>query len=100
MDFKKKAEIVTECWLATKTHKQWHELIQYGDLGFPLAYAVNDGMATVDARGQAFIEELYDLIVVTLDIDSDAEYENFEAMLDANIEKFGGGTASEDDPDN
>lgn len=88
MDFKKKASIVSECWLATRTHHAWEELIKYGDLGFPLAYAVNDNMATVDSRGEAFIEELYSLIVTTLDIDPEAEYENFENMLDANIEKF------------
>lgn len=95
MDFNTKANIVAECWLVTRNHDAWQELIKYGDLGFPLAYAVTENVATVSEKGVAFIEELYDLIVATLDINPDMEYEDFEAMLDANIEKFGGDNEDE-----
>lgn len=84
MDFETKCSIVSECWLVTRNHEAWKELLNYGDLGFPLAYAVTENIATVDERGKGFIEELYSLIVATLDID-DTEYADFEAMLDANI---------------
>lgn len=86
-EMKRKTAIVAECWLVTRNHDAWQELIKYGDIGFPLAYAVNENIATVDQRGENFIEELYDLIAATLDIDSAWPYEDFEAMLDENIAK-------------
>lgn len=84
MDFETKCNIVAECWLITRNHESWQELLKYGDIGFPLAYAVKENIATVDERGENFIEELYSLLVSTLDI-PDVEYADFEAMLDANI---------------
>lgn len=97
MDFKTKAEIAAECWMATRKHESWKELLSYGDIGFPLAYSVTEGLATVTPLGKNYIEEIYDLILQTLQLEEDdGPFVDFESMLDANIAKY---SNEEDDDD-
>lgn len=91
MNFDTKVDIVAECWMVTRNVEAWKELLTYGDIGFPLAYAYKTDLVELKSdKAKVYIEELYEIIAKTLDIDVDAEYNDFEDMLDANIEKFKG----------
>lgn len=84
MEFDTKASIVAEAWLVIREVEQWNDVAKYADLGFPLAYAHENGFATLSKQGQVLVEETYSIIRDTLGIE-DIDYEDFEAMLDANI---------------
>ena len=85
-EFDRKAKIAAQCWMLTREVETWAEIIKYGDIGFPLAYAHTAGLVEVNKKGAVPVLEVYDIIVESLDIDPDKEYEDFEAMLDQRIE--------------
>lgn len=88
MNFDKKAQIVSEAWMLIRKSGEWDEIVKYGDVGFPLAYAHDNELATIKEGGKKYVLEMYDLIANVLQIPNDEEYEDFEAMLDKNIEMF------------
>lgn len=90
MDTKTKAKIVSEAWLSTRGIEQWESVHRYLDIGFPLAFAAENGMATLTKKGTAIIDEAYGVIVKSLGLDLDTEYESFDQMLDDNITANGG----------
>ena len=83
-DFSIKAGIVVEVWMLVRDNDAWAEIIKYGDLGFPLAYAYKAKLATLEPSGKKVVAEVYDIIIESLGIEN-KEYEDFEAMLDQKI---------------
>ncbi len=84
MEFDKKAAIVAECWMIVRDQEVWEQLLKYGDLGFPLAYAHDNDFVELKERGRGFVEEVYDVMISTLGV-PDEDYADFEAILDKNI---------------
>ncbi len=87
MNFDDKAAIVSECWMVVRRQDAWGELIEYGDLGFPLAYAYVTKAVTLEDQGRLYVEEVYDVILASLNI-PDEEYVDFEALLDKHLELY------------
>lgn len=85
MDTKTKAKIVSEAWLSTRGIEQWKSVHHYLDIGFPLAFASDNGMATLTKKGSAIIDEAYAVIINSLSLDINKEYESFDDLLDENI---------------
>lgn len=94
----RKAKIVAECWMLTRDVDTWAEIIKYGDLGFPLAYAHNAKLATLQKQGVISVLEVYNIILESLEVDPDKQYKDFEAVLDQRIEDQGI-TVPDDDED-
>ena len=88
MDFDDKAHVVAEAWMLVRKSSEWDDVVKYGDVGFPLAYAYDNDLCSVqEGRGRAYVEEVYELLLNILQV-PDIEYADFEAMLDKNIELF------------
>jgi len=94
MRFEEKAFIVSEAWMVVRKNKEWDQVIEYGDIGFPLAYSVTNDLATIQDDGKKYIEEIYSVLLDILQI-PDEHYRGFEAMLDKNIELFSENEESE-----
>jgi hypothetical protein len=88
MDIKSKAGVVAECWMIVRNEEAWEQLIKYGDLGFPLAYAFTEGAIELNEQGENLVTEIYDVILASLNIPADEEYADFEAVLDKHLELF------------
>ena len=85
MEFDDKARVTAEAWMLVRESDVWDEIVQYGDLGFPLAYAHIAELADVSDDGKKLVLDIYDIIVKSLEIPEDDYYEDFEAMLDVRI---------------
>lgn len=85
MEFDTKAEIVSECWMIVRKQEAWAQLLEFGDLGFPLAYAYTNKLISLEEKGAAFVDEVYTVMLASLDI-PDEDYADFEAVLDKHIE--------------
>ena len=79
MKYQDKERIVSEAWFPIMAHEAWSDVLKYGDLGFPLAYASQRGIATLTKEAQKFVEEVYAVLIQSLDI-PDAEYTDFAEM--------------------
>lgn len=85
MDFDTKAAIVAECWMVVRKQDAWAQLLEFGDLGFPLAYAHDNKLVTLEDKAIGFVEEVYTVMIASLDI-PDEDYADFEALLDKHLE--------------
>jgi hypothetical protein len=55
--------------------------MSYGDLGLPLAYAIDSGIVKNTPEAQNFIEEVFELLLGILGIDEDTGFETLDDIL-------------------
>ena len=84
MEFEDKARVVAECWMVVRDHEVWDEIVNYGDLGFPLAYSHIAELSELTDDGKKLVVDVYDIILKSLEVE-DQFYRTFEDVLDAKI---------------
>lgn len=77
-DFYIKCQILSE--FALKYEEEYKEFIEFNDIGFPLAYFHNEGLALVKVDGERFVEETWDLLLAELDIE-DTGFEDLDHLI-------------------
>lgn len=76
--FENKASILSTLWTTYRLDKGFAEFIEFNDLGLPLAFAFAEGIIDFKNGGSTFIEETFELLLTTLDI----EDEGFDTLDD------------------
>ena len=80
--FSSKCEILGELWLKYRSEAQLEEFIDYNDLGLPIAYAIANDIVKSTDLSKAFVEETFDLLLASLEVD-DNGWENLDELLGA-----------------
>ena len=75
-----KCAILAEVWLNYRSDEQFHDFIEYNDLGLPLAYAIDSDIVKSTEMAQRFIEETFDLLLASLKVE-DTGFENLDSLL-------------------
>lgn len=78
-----KIAILAELWIDYREETGYTDLMAYGDLGFPLAYAIVNEIAKPTALAEKYVEELWGLLLAGLDIEDDGEFETLSDLFDA-----------------
>ena len=60
--------ILSEIWMDYREDELVKELIDYGDLAFPLAYAVGEGIVEKTPLAEQYIYEVWELLLGLLEI--------------------------------
>lgn len=60
----------------------FEDFVLYNDLGVPLASLIVYGLADATSEGQGIIDETWQQLCETLDLDPDDEYDDFDEMID------------------
>ena len=76
-----KIAVLADFYLNYRDQDPYKDFAEYNDIGLPLAYVVQQGMAETNQEGRAFIEETYELLCSAMDIDPEEQYGSFEDML-------------------
>lgn len=79
-DFLTKCSILSELWLNYRDSENFTEFIDYCDLGFPLAYAIANGIVEKSDKAENLIVETWDLFIKMIGIPDD-KYETLDSML-------------------
>jgi hypothetical protein len=66
-----KAEILSDLWLGYKNDQNFEDFFAYNDLGLPLAYAVANGIVKATELSNKFINETFDLLLASLEIEDE-----------------------------
>jgi hypothetical protein len=66
-----KADILSELWLGYKTDQNFEDFFAYNDLGLPLAYAISNGIVKATELSNKFINETFDLLLASLEIEDE-----------------------------
>lgn len=78
--FDNKAGILSTLWTTYRVDEGFETFIEYNDLGLPLAFAYAEGIIDFKAGGSTFIEETFELLLSTLEIE-DEGYETLDDLL-------------------
>ena len=65
-----------------RSEAQLEEFIDYNDLGLPIAYAIANDIVKSTDLSKAFVEETFDLLLASLEVD-DNGWENLDELLGA-----------------
>lgn len=79
--FENKCSILSQVWLEFRDDENFSQFMSYGDLGLPLAYAIDSGIVKNTDEAQNFIEEVFELLLGILGIDEDTGFETLDDIL-------------------
>jgi hypothetical protein len=80
-DFSNKIKILADLWINYRDEEDFEDFCDYNDLGLPLAYLTDNGLATPSELGNKYIAETFDLLLVSLKISEDTGFEDLDEML-------------------
>ena len=78
---RKKIEILAELYFNYNGEPNFAEFFFYNSIGLPLAYVVNEELATLTLIGENYINETYGILIASLGADQEAEYESLADLL-------------------
>jgi hypothetical protein len=78
--YSKRVGILAEFWVDLR--ENYPELIRYGDLGFPLAYAISEGVVPSTPQAEKYINEIWELALKEMGIKKDTGFENIDQLID------------------
>ena len=77
-----KYAILSDLWTNYKDDKEMADFFAYNDLGLPLAFMIEQKIVESTPVAQVYIEETFELLVESLGLDPEEEYESIEEMLE------------------
>ena len=75
-----KCAILAELWLNYRSDSEFDDFREYNDLGLPIAYAIDNNIVKSSDMAQRFVEETFDLLLATLEVD-DSGFETLDELL-------------------
>jgi hypothetical protein len=78
--YKVKCEILAEVWMDYRDDENFADLFSYGDLAFPLAYAVSNDIIKSTKEAKKFIVEVFDLMVSSFGLE-DTGFEDLDDIF-------------------
>ena len=85
-NFENKAGILADLWINFRDDEVLKDFIDYNDIGLPLAYFTHTQLATPSEEARVFIDETFNLLCSSLEIDVDGEYNTLNEMFDKSPE--------------
>jgi len=77
-----KYAILSDLWTQYKTDKDMADFFEYNDLGLPLAFMIEQKIVESTPIAQVYIEETFELLVESLGLDPDDEFESIDEMFE------------------
>ena len=84
-NFSNKVKILADLWVNYRDDEEFEDFCDYNDLGLPLAYLMDNGLATASELGNKYIQETFGLFLTVLGIAEDTGFEGLGEMLDKTI---------------
>ena len=78
--FEDRCNILGELWIDYREEDDLADFISFNDLGLPLAFAVAEDLVKPSARAVEMINESFELLLASLEID-DAGFTSFEDLM-------------------
>lgn len=79
-DFSKRCDLLNRFWMEFREEEAFESYFEYNDIGVPLAFAISEGIVKSTDTAEAYINEAYDLLCETLNIEIKT-YDSLEDMM-------------------
>jgi hypothetical protein len=80
-EFTNKIKILADLWINYRDDEDFIDFCDYNDLGLPLAYLIDNGLATSTELGNRYIEETFDLFLVAVEVTKDTGFETLDDIF-------------------
>lgn len=77
------AVILAELWMDYRNEESVEELINYGDLAFPLAYAISESIVEATPLSEQYIYEVWNLLLGQLEIEDTGLFTSVLDLVEA-----------------
>ena len=77
-----KISILSQLYIEHKGSEEFNDFIEYNDVGLPLSYFLEEGIALPTVIAERFINETFELFLAGLGIE-DTGYESLDEILGA-----------------
>jgi len=81
--FSNRCQILADLWMLYREDEAFSELMKYGDLGFPLAFAIFENVVEATPLSEEYINELWELLLGELGVEDTGEFELLSQVLDS-----------------
>jgi len=81
--FSNKVEILAELWMDYREHESFKELITYGDLAFPLSFAIAESVVESTPLAEQYIDEAWELFLGQLETEDTGHFESVSDVFDS-----------------
>ncbi len=78
--FDTQCEIITELWLNYRNEPDVVPLIEYFDMGFPLAYAYHEGLIKLESIGEVMIAQCWEGVLEAFGHEQDTGFETLSDL--------------------
>jgi hypothetical protein len=65
-----------------RTDEAWKEVFDYGDLGFPLAFAIAEKVVEPTPLATEYIEEIWAIVLDSLDLTDTGEFQTLQDLFE------------------
>ena len=80
-DFSIRCEILADVWLEYREDEGFKELVEYADIGFPLAYMIDNDIVESNGVAEGFVDETFRLLLQTLKLE-DTGFDNINHLFE------------------
>jgi len=81
--FSDKCSILAELWMTYRNDEGVKELMDYGDIGLPLAYSISEGIIESSPLAEEYISEIWDLFLSMLEIEDTGTFITLEEVIES-----------------
>lgn len=80
-EFTNKIKILADLWINYRDDEEFIDFCDYNDMGLPLSYLVDNGLAVSTELGNKYIEETFDLLLVAVEVTKDTGFETLDDIF-------------------
>jgi hypothetical protein len=80
--YDKKCAILSDLWANYKEDHEYADFFAFNDLGLPLAFIIEQKIVKSTPKAQVYVEQTFELLVDSLGLDPDDEFESIDEMLE------------------
>lgn len=78
-----KISILSELWQQYKNEPKWSDFFDYNDIGLPMSFMLEEAIVKETEVGIRYINETFDLLLATLSITDDKDFEDLDDVLNS-----------------
>jgi hypothetical protein len=80
--FSSKCNVLSEIWSDYDKYEPLKEILTFGDIGFPLAYAISQSIVSPTKEAEVYINEIWDELLLKYGVEDTGKFESISDIFD------------------
>jgi hypothetical protein len=80
--FSSKCKVLSEIWSDYNNYEPLEEILTFGDIGFPIAYAISESIVISTKEAERYINEIWDELLLKYGVEDNGKFESISDIFD------------------